>query len=79
MADQASDYHRGEMNISEQAATFSLVMGLTKWGSLVIAALLFFLTLWFCTKTGFLGALISAVVAAGVGVLVLRDKAGAAH
>ena len=29
---------RGAMDIAEQNATFHLVMGMTKWGSLVIAA-----------------------------------------
>ena len=35
----ASEYHRGEMDISEQVATFNLFNGLTKWGSLGLAAL----------------------------------------
>ncbi|MES2721653.1 MAG: aa3-type cytochrome c oxidase subunit IV, partial [Pseudomonadota bacterium] len=32
----ASEYHRGEMDISEQVATFHLFNGLTKWGSLAL-------------------------------------------
>ena len=52
MAGPASDYHRGEMDIHEQASTFQLVMGITKWGSLVMAAFLLFLVLWFCTPRG---------------------------
>jgi hypothetical protein len=51
-------------------------MDLTKWGSLAIAALVLFLTLWFCTSAGFLGALATAVVAIAVGVLVLRGGSG---
>lgn len=74
MAEQASDYHRGEMDIHEQVATYDLVMGLTKWGSLAIAALVLFLTLWFCTGAGFLGALVSTAVLIAVGVLVLRGR-----
>ena len=34
MGEQSSDYHRGEMDIQEQVATFDLFMALTKWGSL---------------------------------------------
>jgi hypothetical protein len=78
MANQVTDYHRGEMDIHEQAATYEMVMGLTKWGSLTIAALVLFLTLWFCTGTGFLGALITAAVVIALGVFVLRDR-GEAH
>lgn len=72
MANQASDYHRGEMDIHEQAATYAFVMGLTKWGSLAVGSLVLFLTLWFCTPAGFLGALATAVVAIAVGLVVLR-------
>ena len=35
------------MTVEEQSATYSLFMNLAKWGSLVIAALLLFLVLWF--------------------------------
>ncbi|WP_421933153.1 aa3-type cytochrome c oxidase subunit IV [Phenylobacterium sp.] len=75
----ASEYHRGDMDISEQVATFNLFNGLTKWGSLVMAALLLLLVLWFCTPAGFLGAFISAAVLAGLGVVFLREKPEAAH
>lgn len=81
MAGAASDYHRGEMDIAEQVSTFHLFNGLTKWGSLLIGALVLFLTLWFCTGAGFLGAAIAAVVLVGLGVVLLREKpkAEAAH
>lgn len=72
MANPASEYHRGEMDIHEQAKTYEFVMALTKWGSLTVAALVLFLTLWFCTPAGFLGALVTAVVAVVIGVFVLR-------
>ena len=75
----ASEYHRGDMDISEQVATFNLFNGLTKWGSLSIAALLVLLVLWFCTPTGFLGAFISAVVLLGLGIVFLREKPAADH
>ncbi|HEX7885295.1 MAG TPA: aa3-type cytochrome c oxidase subunit IV [Phenylobacterium sp.] len=77
MAGASSDYQRGEMNIAEQTATFHLVMGMTKWGSLYIAASLLFVTLLFCTHTGFPGSAISAVAMAVLGTLLLRDKKAA--
>ena len=76
MADQASDYHRGEMDIHEQVATFRLIMNITKWGSLVIAAGLLFLVLWFCTGAGFLAGLISGIVVFVLGSLLLRGGGG---
>ena len=75
----ASEYHRGEMDISEQKATYAVFMFLTKWGSLAIAALLVLLTLWFCTPAGFVPGFISALVVAVIGVIVLRDKPGEGH
>jgi len=75
----ASEYHRGEMDISEQVATFNLFNGLTKWGSLFLAAFLALIVLWFCTPAGFLPGFISAIVIAVIGVVVLRDKPDAGH
>ena len=78
MAGPASDYHRGEMDIQEQVSTFNLVMGLTKWGSLVLAAFLLFLVLWFCTPAGFLAGFISGGVRLALGIVLLRSKPEAA-
>ena len=75
----ASEYHRGDMDISEQVATFQLFNGLTKWGSLALIALLAQLVLWFCTPAGFLPGFISAAVIVVVGVVILREKPDAAH
>jgi hypothetical protein len=79
MAGQASEYHRGEMDIHEQVSTFHLVMNITKWGSVVLAALLLTLVLWFCTSAGFLAGAISGAVVLGLGIILLRDRGGAAH
>jgi hypothetical protein len=76
MAEPASDYHRGEMEIHEQQSTYKLVMGMTKWGSLATAVTILFLTMLFATKTGFLGSLVTAVVVTVIGVLLLRDRSG---
>jgi hypothetical protein len=75
----ASEYHRGEMDISEQVATFNLFNGLTKWGSLFLVAFLTLIVLWFCTPAGFVAGFISAAVVAVIGVVVLRDKPDAGH
>ena len=75
----ASEYHRGDMDISEQVATFHLFNGLTKWGSLVLAALLLLLVLWFCTPAGFMAGAISAVVLTVLGIVFLREKPAADH
>jgi hypothetical protein len=75
----ASEYHRGDMDISEQVATFNLFNGLTKWGSLAIAAFLAMITLWFCTPAGFLGGFITAAVLVVLGALLLREKPAEAH
>jgi hypothetical protein len=75
----ASEYHRGEMDISEQSATYAVFMALTKWGSLATAAALVLLVIWFCTPGGFIPGFISAVVVSVIGVVVLRDKPGEGH
>ncbi len=67
-------YTRGEMIIEEHERTYAGFMKLAKWGSLYIGALVFLLTLWFCTSAGFLGAIISAAVMVAVGTLVLSEK-----
>jgi hypothetical protein len=79
MAGSSSDYHRGDMDIAEQKATFRTVMGATKWASLVVAVGVMFATLLFCTAAGFGGALITAIVVAAIGGFALREKPAPAH
>ena len=79
MAGPASDYHRGEMDIHEQVSTFNLVMGMTKWGSLILAAFLLFIVIWFCTPAGFVSGFVSGVVLLALGIVMLRSKPEAAH
>ena len=78
MTEHASSYHRGDMEITEQVTTFRDAMKVTKWASLTVAVGVLFLTLLFCTDTGFLGSLVPAVIVAGVGVFALKSR-GAAH
>jgi len=77
-ADHSGDYHKGEMDIHEQEATYDLFMGLTKWGSLIIAVGILFFSLWFAVKgAGFFTALPVAAVALIVGFIALKKKPAA--
>ncbi|HEV7229306.1 aa3-type cytochrome c oxidase subunit IV [Brevundimonas sp.] len=69
-----TSYQRGSQEISEQVSTFHLVMGLTKWGSLAIAAVLLLLTIWFMPNGNLFGGLIAAGALVAIGVFALRDK-----
>ena len=75
----AGDYHRGEMDIHEQAATYAAFGKMAKWGSLAVAVMLLFITLLFCTPTGFIGSAIAAVVLLALGVVLVREKPVPAH
>lgn len=66
-------YVRGSQEISEQKSTFDAFIGLSKWGSLIIAAGLLFLTLWFQPGGSFIAAFISAVALLVVGFFVLKS------
>lgn len=79
MAGKASEYHRGEMDIHEQVATFHLVMNITKWGALLVAVGVLTTTLWFCTATGFLGGAIAGAVVLALGIVFLREKPATDH
>ncbi|EGF95277.1 aa3-type cytochrome c oxidase subunit IV [Brevundimonas diminuta] len=62
------------MNISEQAWTWSLFMGLTKWLSLATAVLILFLTVWFAVGAGFVPAFISGAALSVAGYFMLKSK-----
>lgn len=69
----ASDYVKGEMNISEHKATYAAFGDMTKWGSLICAVGLVFLVLLTCVKgAGLIGAGAVAFVLAALGYLFLR-------
>ena len=68
------DHTIGSMDITEQAATFNVIMRLVKWVSLGVAALLLMLTVWFGTDAGFFPALLSAVALVVLGVMFLKAK-----
>lgn len=71
--DSHDAYVRGSQEISEQKSTFDAFVGLSKWGSLVIAAGLLFLTVWFQPGGAFIPAFISAAVLLVVGFFILKS------
>jgi hypothetical protein len=75
MAEQASGYHHGDMDIHAQQSTFHAVMIGTKWSCLAIAVGVLFFTLLFCTEAGFGAAFLSAIILAVVGIVGLRSRA----
>ena len=72
--DAHDDYVRGSQHIDEQSSTFQLFINLAKWGSLLVAATLAFLVLWFQPGGSFIGGAITAVVILAIGVFALRSK-----
>jgi len=79
MAEHGADHSHGHMDITEHAASFDLFLRFTKWGSLAVAVIVLWATLTFCTSTGFVGAVIAALVLLAVGVYLLREKPQPAH
>ena len=79
MAEHATDYTHGQMDISEHSASFDLFIRFTKWGSLAVAVLVLWATLTFCTTTGFVGAVVAAVLLLAAGIWYLREKPQPAH
>lgn len=71
--DAHDEYVRGSQEISEQESTFDAFMGMTKWGSLIIAILLVFLTLWFQPGGSLMTAFITAVVLSVAGFFFLKS------
>jgi hypothetical protein len=74
MATHGGDYVHGDMEVEEHEKTYEGFLKMTKWGSLYLAAIVLFLTLWFCTSAGFLGGAVAAAVVLILGTLVLSEK-----
>ena len=79
MANPAGDYHRGEMEIHEQASTYHAFLAFSKWGSLALAAVLVALIVGFATKSGFVTGVIVGIVIAIIGYFALRSKPTSEH
>ena len=71
--DAHDDYVHGSQEISEQESTFDAFVGMSKWGSLIIAASVLFLVIWFQPGGSFIPAFISAVVVLVVGFFILKS------
>ncbi len=72
-----ADYVRGSQEISEQVATYELFQNLAKWGSLLTAAVLLFLTLAFMHGGSIITGLIVGIGLFVVGWFFLRSKPAA--
>lgn len=75
----ASEQSRGNMETSEQKATYAAFMAFTKWACLLHVAGLPFLVLWFCTSAGFLTAAVVGLVILVAGAMFLRSSAAHGH
>jgi len=76
-ADSNDAYVRGSQEISEQASTFHAFIGLSKWGSLWIAAILAFLTIAFQPGGSVIGGAITGVVMLVAGWFFLKSPKAA--
>lgn len=79
MSEAVHDYNQGDMDITEQLATFGLFGKMVKWGSLAVAVLLVMLVMWFCVQAGFFAGVGAGAVLAVVGVFFLRARPAAEH
>ncbi len=73
-APASADHTRGEMEIGEHRSTYRAFDGLVRFGSLAIAGLLLFLTLMFCTRVGFVGALVPTLILLVAGGIFVRKQ-----
>lgn len=72
-SDAHDPYVRGSQHIEEQASTFALFINLAKWGSLLTAATLVLLVMWFQPGGSFIGGAITAVVVLVAGFFFLKS------
>ncbi|WP_333591069.1 aa3-type cytochrome c oxidase subunit IV [Brevundimonas sp.] len=68
------DYARGSQEISEQVSTWHLFLALAKWGSLIIGAVVLFLTLWFMPNGSFFSGFFAGAFMLAAGWFFLRSK-----
>lgn len=75
-ANKHDDYKKGEMEISQQSASYEVFMSATKWGSLITVVILTFFIILCAVKGGtFIIALGVSVIIAALGFLALKGKA----
>jgi len=74
MAEHASDYTHGHMDVRQQQGSFDIFVKLTKWGSLAVAVVVLAATIWFCTDLGFVAGAVPSLVVLALGIFFLREK-----
>ena len=76
---ETDEYVHGSMNAATQVEDFRTFASFTKWAALVLASLILFLALWFCTATGFLGALTSGIIVLAIGISIFHNRRRPVH
>jgi hypothetical protein len=74
-----SAHHKGDMDIHEQAATYTAVNDLMKWCSLALVAGLAWAVLSFCTPAGMFAGLVVAAIIVVLGIVGLGGKKSGGH
>ncbi|MGI8840413.1 MAG: aa3-type cytochrome c oxidase subunit IV [Caulobacteraceae bacterium] len=74
MAENASDYHHGDQDVSGQVQSYQRFNALTKWAALHLAVLILTFSLWFCVGAGFWGGLIPGAILFAAGIWFLSRK-----
>lgn len=73
-SDAHDDYVRGSQEIGEQKSTFHAFIGMSKWGSLILGAIVLFLVMWFQPGGSFIGGAVSALILLVAGWFLLKSK-----
>lgn len=71
-ASKDSDYVHGDMEVADHVKTYLGFISLAKWGSLIVAAVVLFFTMWLYPRGNFMAAAVSTFVLLAVGVYFLR-------
>ena len=73
----SKDINTNAHDLAVHAGSYHHFMLAVKWCGIVLAAMIAFLTLWFCTPTGFIGALVTGLSILAVGIVAMNN--GLAH
>jgi len=73
----SKDVNTSPGDLAVHAGSYHHFMLGVKWCGIALAAMIAFLTLWFCSAAGFLTALITGVVILAVGIFAMNH--GLAH
>jgi hypothetical protein len=73
----SKDVNTSPGDLAVHAGSYHHFMLGVKWCGIALAAMIAFLTLWFCTPTSFFGALIAGLIILAVGIFAMNH--GLAH